>query len=158
MELVKNIFFNTDKLVENTKVKISYTGVLFQANSEEVFLHFGFGEDWEQTADLKMEKTELGFQAEIELVESPLLNFCFKNENDEWDNNNNQNYIFPIEKIELSLVPLGDTDSLLPTKHLRKSYIISKKLKLAIYKIIHYLPKLISGNYKRKIANPDEQQ
>ena len=150
MELVKNIFFNTDKLVENTKVKISYTGVLFQANSEEVFLHFGFGENWEQT--------ELGFQAEIELVESPLLNFCFKNENDEWDNNNNQNYIFPIEKIELSLVPLGDTDSLLPTKHLRKSYIISKKLKLAIYKIIHYLPKLISGNYKRKIANPDEQQ
>ena len=30
MELVKNIFFNTDKLIENTKVKISYTGKLFQ--------------------------------------------------------------------------------------------------------------------------------
>ena len=29
MELVKNIFFNTDKLVENAKVKISYTGHLF---------------------------------------------------------------------------------------------------------------------------------
>ena len=152
MELVKNIFFNTDKLVENTKVKISYTGVLFQANSEEVFLHFGFGENWEQTADLKMEKTELGFQAEIELVESPLLNFCFKNENDEWDNNNNQNYIFPIEKVELALVAQEETTLDAPRK-LRKSYIWSKKIRLAIYKVITYLPKLISGNYKRKISN-----
>lgn len=30
MELVKNIFFNTDKLVENSTVKISYAGKLFQ--------------------------------------------------------------------------------------------------------------------------------
>ena len=29
MELVKNIFFNTDKLIEGTNVKISYTGRLF---------------------------------------------------------------------------------------------------------------------------------
>ena len=27
MELVKNIFFNTDKLVENAVVKISYTAI-----------------------------------------------------------------------------------------------------------------------------------
>ena len=26
MELTKNIFFNTDKLIENSKIKISYTG------------------------------------------------------------------------------------------------------------------------------------
>lgn len=158
MELVKNIFFNTDKLVENTKVKISYTGELFQSNSEKVFLHFGFGENWDNTTDLEMERTELGFQAEIELIESTLLNFCFKNENNEWDNNHNENYIFPIEKVELALVSIGDGDSLLPTKRLRKSYILSKKLKLAIYKIIHYLPKLISGNYKRKLANNADEQ
>lgn len=30
MELVKNIFFNTDKLVENSKIKISYTGKFFR--------------------------------------------------------------------------------------------------------------------------------
>ena len=30
MELTKNIFFNTDKLTENSKVKISYTGEFFQ--------------------------------------------------------------------------------------------------------------------------------
>ena len=39
MELIKNIFFNTDKLVENSKVKISYAGKLFQDNCEEVYIH-----------------------------------------------------------------------------------------------------------------------
>ena len=29
MELVKNIFFNTDKIVENTEIKITYAGYLF---------------------------------------------------------------------------------------------------------------------------------
>ena len=30
MELVKNIFFNTDKLIQSSNVKISYTGKLFR--------------------------------------------------------------------------------------------------------------------------------
>lgn len=45
MELTKNIFFNTDKLLQNSKVKISYT-VLFLRGSEEVFIHYGFGTYW----------------------------------------------------------------------------------------------------------------
>ena len=151
MELVKNIFFNTDKLIENSKVKISYAGVLFQNGSEEVYIHYGFGLNWENLAEVKMEKTELGFQAEIELTSSETLNFCFRNGNDEWDNNDGQNYIFPIEKAELSLVVKEDADVDAPRK-LRRSYIWSKKLRLAVYKIITYLPKLISGNYKRKIS------
>ena len=40
MELLKNIFFNTDKLVQNSTVKISYTGKFFEDNSEEVFIHY----------------------------------------------------------------------------------------------------------------------
>lgn len=152
MELVKNIFFNTDKLVENTKVKISYAGNLFQGESEEVFIHYGFGLEWNDLGEIKMEKTELGFQAEIELLSSETFNFCFKNENGEWDNNDGQNYIFPIEKIELALVAQEETILDAPRK-LRKSYIWSKKIRLAIYKVITYLPKLISGNYKRKISN-----
>ena len=47
MELIKNIFFNTDKLIENSKVKISYTGKFFQDASEEVSIHYGFGFKWD---------------------------------------------------------------------------------------------------------------
>ena len=46
MELVKNIFFNTDKLIQNSKIKISYTGKFFQDNSQEVTIHYGFGNSW----------------------------------------------------------------------------------------------------------------
>ena len=42
MELSKNIFFNTDKLIENTVVKISYTGKFFQEGAEEVYIHYGW--------------------------------------------------------------------------------------------------------------------
>lgn len=151
MELVKNIFFNTDKLVENTSVKISYTGKLFQENSEEVYLHYGFGINWDNLNEVKMVKTELGFQAEIELISSDTLNFCFRDGNNVWDNNESQNYIFPIEKVELALVP-QEVNSISAPKKLRKTYIWSKKVRLAVYKIITYLPKIISGNYKRKVS------
>ncbi len=154
MELVKNIFFNTDKLIENNTVKISYTGKLFQDNSEEVFAHYGFGTNWDNLNEVKMEKTELGFQVEIELISSDTLNLCFRNSNNEWDNNDGQNYIFPIEKAELSLVVTEDKGISAP-RRLRKTYLWSKKIRLAVYKIITYLPKIISGNYKRKIKNED---
>ena len=156
MELVKNIFFNTDKLIGNSKIKISYTGKLFQNNSEEVFIHYGFGNNWDNLNEFKMEKSELGFQAEIELLSNDTLNLCFRNSNGEWDNNEGQNYIFPIEKNELALVVQDENLAVAPHK-LRKTYLWSKKIRLAIYKIITYLPKIISGNYKRKVNNNDEQ-
>ena len=152
MELVKNIFFNTDKLVENSKVKISYTGKLFEENSKNVYLHYGYGINWDNISDVEMTKSELGYQAEIELMSSDSLNLCFRNSNNEWDNNGNANYIFPIEKVELALVVQEQNDNeIVEHRRLRKSYIWSKKVRLAIYKVITYLPKLISGNYKRKV-------
>lgn len=157
MELTKNIFFNTDKLVANTEVKISYSGKLFQEKAEEVFIHYGFGKDWNNVADIKMEKTELGFQAEITLDDSDCFNFCFNDGQDNWDNNEGQNYSFAIEELPLSLILQEDTDLDNTRPGLRKAYIWSKKIRLAIYKIITYLPKLISGNYKRKVTNNDDQ-
>lgn len=154
MELTKNIFFNTDKLVENSKVKISYTGKFFQDSSEKVSIHYGFGLNWDNVNDIEMEKTELGFQTEIELGEGDTFNFCFKNGNSDWDNNEGQNYIFPLEKVQTELIVLEDEPvSLGSAKKLRKSYLWSKKVRLAVYKIITYLPKIISGNYKRKVEN-----
>ncbi len=154
MELTKNIFFNTDKLVENSKVKISYVGKLFQDASSEVFIHYGFGMNWDNVNDIEMKKTELGFQAEIDLLEGDSFNFCFRNENNVWDNNDGQNYIFKLEKVPTELLVLDDEPvSLGSARKLRRSYLWSKKIRLAVYKLITYLPKLISGNYKRKLTD-----
>ena len=155
MELIKNVFFNTDKLIENTTIKISYTGTFFENNSEKVFIHYGFGENWEDVTDVKMEKSELGFQTEIELPENDSFRFCLKNDKDEWDNNDGQNYVFPIEHIELALTVQENSFNLASPRKLRKSYLISKKIRITIYKIITYLPRLVSGNYRRKATNEE---
>lgn len=152
MELSKNIFFNTDKLIQNTKVKISYTGKLFQNQAEEVYLHYGFDNEWKELNEINMEKTDLGFQAEVELPEYESFNFCFRDGNNNWDNNDNQNYIFNIEKNETALA-IKEEISIDTRKHLRKTYLWSKKIRLAIYKLLVYVPKIISGNYKRKITD-----
>lgn len=153
MELSKNIFFNTDKLIENSTVKISYTGKFFQDDSENVYLHYGFGINWDNVNEIQMEKTDLGFQAEVNLLEGETFNLCFKNGNEQWDNNEGQNYTFPIEKLSTELIVLEDEPVSLGSAHkLRKSYLWSKKIRLAVYKIITYLPKIISGNYKRKLT------
>ena len=153
MELTKNIFFNTDKLIENSNVKISYTGKFFQDGSEQVFIHYGFGLNWDNVNDVEMQKTELGFQTEIQIGEGETFNFCFRNNLNEWDNNEGQNYIFNIEKVPSELIVLEDEPlSIGAPRKLRKSYLWSKKIRLAIYKIITYLPKIISGNYKRKVT------
>ena len=154
MELTKNIFFNTDKLIENTSVKISYTGKFYQQNCEKVILHYGFGTNWENVSDIEMENTELGFQTEIPLLNGTSLELCFKNENDEWDNNEGVNYSFPLESVSQELIVLDNTSKQLSTaRPLRKTYLWSKKIKLAVYKIITYLPKIISGNYSKKLKN-----
>ena len=158
MELTKNIFFNTDKLIENTNVKISYTGKLFQEGSQEVSIHYGFGANWDNINDVVMEKTDLGFQAEINLGEGDTFNFCFKDENENWDNNNGENYIFNLEKLPTELLVLEDEPvSLGSARKLRKAYLWNKKIRLAVYKIITYLPKIISGNYKKKSVNHNEE-
>ena len=152
MELMKNIFFNTDKLIENSKVKIFYTGKFFQEGSEKIFVHYGFGNEWNNINEVEMEETELGFQTEIELLEGDTFNMCFKNDKNEWDNNEGANYVFPLEKVSTELVVLDDEPvSLCKARKLRKTYMWSKKVRLAVYKIITYLPKIISGNYTKKV-------
>ena len=151
MELLKNIFFKTDKLVQNSTVKLSYTGKFFEDDSQEVYIHYGFGENWDDLSELKMDKTELGFQTDITLLEYSTFNFCFRNEKGEWDNNNSQNYVFELESPCLDLVLSNDGYGIDRPNRLRKTYMWSKKIRLAIYKFMRYIPKLITGNYKRKV-------
>ena len=150
MELFENIFFNTDKLTPYITVKITYAGKFFEDKSKEVFLHYGFNNNWEKAKDIKMEKSDLGYQAEIQLNNDKKLNICFFNEKNEWDNNDSNNYNFPIEEAEFSLISLDE--NLLPSRKLSKFYLWKKKIKIRFYKIIRF----ITGNYKRKVSEEKE--
>ena len=156
MELVKNIFFNTDKLIENSVVKISYTGKFFQDNSDtELYIHYGFGLLWENVNEIKMEKTEFGYQSLIYLNGKDSLNFCFKNSKGEWDNNGGKNYVFEIAPLPKDLILVQETSLEEPNK-LRKSHLLWKKIKFSVIAAVRYLPKLFSFNTNSANTVEDE--
>lgn len=95
MEFTNDIYFN-DNLTSGKIATITYSGNLFKSGSESVNIVFGFSENWHYTTTLPMHKTENGFIAEIEIKDYDTFNFCFSNEYNNWDNNNNCNYISPI--------------------------------------------------------------
>lgn len=117
MEFTKDIHFS-DNLKERQKVKITYSGELFKNNSDSVTIVYGYGENWEHTTEQEMEKTEGGFTADIEIKDFfDKFNFCFRNSNYMWDNNNNCNYIADIS-------PLCLEDLLDPQEEVNESLII----------------------------------
>ena len=99
MSISTDIKFSSNLIVSET-VTLTYSGYLFQNNSDSVTVVFGYGDNWENTTEQLMEKKENGFVTDIKVLDYDKFNFCFKNSNNNWDNNFNSNYIVPIEKQE----------------------------------------------------------
>ncbi len=97
MEFTKDISFS-NVLRENKKIGITYSGELYKKQSESLTIVYGFGENWEHTTEQGMTKTENGFTVEVEIKPNfDTFNFCFRNGNYEWDNNQSFNYISSIQ-------------------------------------------------------------
>ena len=77
-----------------------------------------------------------------------VINFCFRDDKNNWDNNATQNYSSEICKEEITIAKVETADITVPK--LKKSYLIAKKLKIAFYKIITYIPKVFKGEWKKK--------
>ena len=150
MTLQGSIFFDTDNLVEGKTVKLTYGGALAQNGANEVYVHFGFGLLWDNLQEIKLDKVDDHFETEITLNSCDDINFCFRDENNNWDNNDTKNYSAPIAKEEVTIVKLENTAMEVPK--LRKSYLIAKKIKLAFYKTITFLSRTFTGEWKKKKA------
>lgn len=152
MELFKNIFFNTDKIVENADVKVTYAGWLFQNGSQNVQIHLGFGDNWDNAQDILMERTDLGFQAIIHVDAAETLNFCFKNDNGEWDNNEGQNFVFKIEAAEVAEEAACDNieEAVAEEKSLvAQNSSWAELIKKTFKNIMNAISKLFSGNKEK---------
>jgi hypothetical protein len=151
MELVRNIFFNTDKLVQDETVKISYTGDLFQHDCENAFLHFAFGNDWSQNQDLPMKKTLLGFQAEFKLPAGARdLQLSFRDDEGNWDNNSKKNYSFEISPRPFALMVIDQQDLVYETP-LSSAQLWIKSLFMKIKKVAKYLPRILGFGYESEM-------
>ena len=150
MTISDTILFDTDKLIEGRTVKLTYSGTLVDGGASEIYVHFGFGLLWDNLQELKLEKVDGAYETEITLTSSENINFCFRDENNNWDNNNAQNYTAPISKVEITVAKVDSTAIEVP--RLKKSYLLMKKIKLAFYKTVVFLSNAFTGEWKKKKA------
>ena len=149
MLIQDTVYFDSDKLVEGRTVKLTYKGSLATPNTNEIYVHYGFGLLWNDLQETKLNKVDdYCYETEISLGNHDSINFCFRDDKNNWDNNATQNYSSEICKEEITIAKVETADITVPK--LKKSYLIAKKLKIAFYKIITYIPKVFKGEWKKK--------
>ena len=154
MSVENAVYFDTDKLIEGRTVKLTYKGVLATPETNEIYVHYGFGLLWDNLQEDKLNKvSDDCYEAEITLISSDSLNFCFRDDKNNWDNNETKNYTSEISKEDVTVSKV-ETASLEVPK-LKKSYLIAKKLKITFYKIITYLPRMFNGSWKKRKVETD---
>jgi hypothetical protein len=84
------------------KVVVTYGGLLAKSGADTVFMHYGYGDLWEEKDFIRMENKEGVFSAAIKVISAESLNVSFKDSADNWDNNSGENYSFKILKKESS--------------------------------------------------------
>jgi hypothetical protein len=108
--MAKNINLYSDAGVSLSKasisvgdtVVVSYDGLLAKSGADTIFMHYGYGDSWEQKDFIRMENKEGIFGAAIKVITSGSLNLSFKDSADNWDNNSSENYSFKVSKKENS--------------------------------------------------------
>lgn len=150
MPVNEKVYFDTEKLIEGRTAKLTYKGDLATSTANEIYVHYGFGLLWENIQEIKLDKIdENTYETEISLAPSyDSINFCFRDDSNNWDNNEAKNYSADIAKEEVTVAKVETVALEVP--RLKKSYLIAKKLKIAFYKIITYIPKAFSGEWKKK--------
>ncbi len=149
MPIEEKVYFDTTNLIEGRTAKLTYKGDLATSGANEIYVHYGFGLLWDNLQEVKLDKiSDDTYETEITLVGNESINFCFRDDKNNWDNNSTQNYTMPISREEVTVAKVEPTDLEVPK--LKKSYIIAKKIKLTFYKIITFIPRVFTGEWKRK--------
>ena len=104
MPIEETVYFDTTNLIEGRTAKLTYKGALAAADAEEIYVHYGFGLLWENLQEAKLSKVaDNTYEADIVLIAGESINFCFRDANNNWDNNETQNYSMPIAKEEVTV-------------------------------------------------------
>jgi hypothetical protein len=97
------VILSKSEVAVGEQVTITYNGWLASNGSQNVYAHIGYGEAWQELADVPMKKEKSGvFKAKVKLTNPGSLNLCFKDDWNSWDNNYGYNYSFEILNQEAS--------------------------------------------------------
>ena len=82
------------EIIANDNITLTYNGEL--KHSKRVFVHYGLN-NWTNTNEVPMKSTVNGFVATISIPSDAYnIEFAFRNELNNWDNNSNMNYSFSV--------------------------------------------------------------
>lgn len=87
-----NISIELPEVKKDNKVAVNYNGVLNSKGADKVYLHYGF-DGWKNADTIPMKKTLDGtFIAHVEVDGNNEMDFCFKDNANNWDNNSGANW------------------------------------------------------------------
>lgn len=97
-EVVDGIYLEPVPITLGDELKIKYKGTLAESATGKIYLHAGFGSgEWEKILDVPMKKTrDGGWSVTIPVDEPSNFNFCFRDEDQNWDNNQGKNWSYQV--------------------------------------------------------------
>lgn len=96
-EAVDGIYLDPVPVTLGDELKIKYKGLLVNSGTNKIFLHAGYGNSWSREMDLPMKKTrDGGWSIAIPIEEPSSFNFCFRDDAQNWDNNQGKNWTYQV--------------------------------------------------------------
>lgn len=84
------------------KIEIRYKGLLARAGANRIYLHCGLGPEWKNIRDIAMNRDDDNvWKTTLELKDGSEVNFCFRDDAGNWDNNNGKNWGFVVDNSQL---------------------------------------------------------
>lgn len=95
-EVADGVFIEPMPITAGETIKVKYKGHL--ASTSRIYLHMGFGRgNWQDIQDVPMRKTrDGGWYTNVEVSTDTAFNFCFRNNENMWDNNNGMNWVLEV--------------------------------------------------------------
>ncbi|HEX9061953.1 MAG TPA: carbohydrate-binding protein [Clostridia bacterium] len=91
------VIIKPNVVANGDEATIMYNGLLSNSGADSVYLHVGYGSDWDNAQYQKMERTGEGFETTIPIKSSEQLKLAFKDSAGNWDNNSGRNYAFEVQ-------------------------------------------------------------
>ena len=92
------IFLSKQKMSVGDEVVVGYNGLLATSGARQVYMHAGYGEDWQDLEDFPMMFSDGMFKVKMTVKREGKLGIAFRDPAYNWDNNSGQNYNFTVEK------------------------------------------------------------
>lgn len=92
------LFLSKQRIFAEDEIIIGYKGLLLTSGARQVYMHIGYGENWEHCEDIPMIFSDGMFKAKLKVKVEGQLGITFRDPANNWDNNSGQNYNFKVAK------------------------------------------------------------